>query len=387
MLKRDPSPVAERVYDMGVIHHEINDSNLDLQKQLVVADRLKYYSRIAREYHGVNNDDDFRRYIATSRQAVDWSNPALMMMLEDVPALSEWVKLIPTAAALVPLESPLSAHYPNGKSISAGARDFFINGIDARGVRYRNTLASNLYMERAENHIEKFGVSSKFTSGSFGCGAGNSVLNGLEELRLAYDDKVVAEGLFLDLDRNALKMVKEGARARGVDALVETRLHNVLDPRGIFAPRVARNGDLATSLSINGLRGERENARVFPQFDLIDAIGLAEYLKIEDSGYYRYGREELSRETAGLVTFVRNCYNALKPGGSLLVGNMLYDSRDTTNIETAILTIGWPHIQPRTMEEMGWAFQRAVPNVQVTAHMTQDCVYPIYEIQKPTMSI
>ena len=58
MLKRDPSPVAERVYDMGVIHHEINDSNLDLQKQLVVADRLKYYSRIAREYHGVNNDDD-----------------------------------------------------------------------------------------------------------------------------------------------------------------------------------------------------------------------------------------------------------------------------------------------------------------------------------------
>lgn len=382
MADLHPSTEPKPRDNFSIVYHNIEDPYLDSGQMERIASRLAYYVGIARDYRQIADAEDFARFIGDSevRSEVDWNNPALRKLIEETPTLENWVKLIPTAAALVPLEKPGLKVYPDGSPISDEARVFFANGIDARGVRYRNALTTGLYQDTASHILNRFGEQYEFSSASLGCGVGNSVLDALEMLRNPYSGYNI-RGTFLDISKTALDMLQQGAEIRGVENLVNTRRHNVLNTEGVFAPRRGSiNGNSVSGLAINGLTRNGD-----AQFDIVEAIGLAEYLKIEDSNYYRYGEEVSRRETAGLVTFVRNCYDLLKPGGSLFIGNMLYDKEDVSNISTAILTIGWPHIQPRSMEEMRGAFRRAIPdpNVGITAHLTQDCVYPLYQLQKP----
>jgi hypothetical protein len=86
------------------------------------------------------------------------------------------------------------------------------------------------------------------------------------------------------------------------------------------------------------------------------------------------------RRLAGAVTFLRNAFDCVRPGGVLVVGNML-DSHPELGL--TINVIQWPHIQPRSIDEMLGIFATAGLAGHVDVHLPVDGVYAVYAIHKP----
>jgi cyclopropane fatty-acyl-phospholipid synthase-like methyltransferase len=77
-------------------------------------------------------------------------------------------------------------------------------------------------------------------------------------------------------------------------------------------------------------------------FDLVEAIGLMEYLGALD-WTFRYGRLVASRKRlAGAVTLFRNAYELVRPGGVLVFANMLVSH---PQLAFTLNVVQWPHIQ------------------------------------------
>lgn len=82
---------------------------------------------------------------------------------------------------------------------------------------------------------------------------------------------------------------------------------------------------------------------------------------------------------AGAVTFVRNAFACVRPGGMLITGNML-DTHPQLGFTMDV--IQWPHIQPRSTAEMLDIFEAAGIRGHVDVHLPSDGVYAVYVLRK-----
>jgi len=108
-------------------------------------------------------------------------------------------------------------------------------------------------------------------------------------------------------------------------------------------------------------------------------VGILEYLEPNDWTYTYNGVISTRRKQAGAVTFIRNAFECVKPGGVLITGNML-DSHPQLGFTMDV--VQWPHIQPRSVAEMLAIFESAGLHGHIDVYLPTDGVYAVYAIRK-----
>lgn len=305
--------------------------------------------------------------ITRKRTKINRDDAALKVLISMYPDLSYWLDLVPTAAALGPLYNPEMTHLPvpGGHAISQGMRDYFRNLADAVGIRSRSEIMRHIVTEQA---LHGAGMSRW---ASLACGAAQPVFDAMEDIRNM--GGFVPEVTLVDYDKEALALVRQEAMRRQLSPRVCTRKMNILRPEGIASPERIGWREVAVS----ALRRKV----ILPQrgYDVVDAVGLLEYLRPED-WQYRYNRVIRTRQTmAGAVTFLRNASELVKPGGTLLVGNML-DSHPQLGFTLNV--IQWPHIQPRPIDKMlGIMEQAGLGAWETKVYCPDDGVYALYALR------
>jgi len=237
-------------------------------------------------------------------------------------------------------------------------REWFNNIADARGIRSRAHVMGELLRAQAEATAQP----PRWLS--LACGAAEPVF---QVMRAVRDERLQVPRVTLaDLDRGALELARTYAERSDLSCLTTLVRANVLDLRGF--------GKLANVL------GWRSASDWLNGFDAVDAVGLLEYLKPDDWTYTYKGVISSKRKLAGAVTFLRNAFACVRPGGMLIVGNML----DThPQLGFTLDVVQWPHIQPRSVSAMLEIFTTAGLEGHVDVYLPSDGVYAIYAITKP----
>lgn len=94
----------------------------------------------------------------------------------------------------------------------------------------------------------------------------------------------------------------------------------------------------------------------------MDALGIFEYFNDTDA-----------------VTFLKHVLRLLKPGGALIISNMLTSS---PQIDFALRCIGWTPIFPRTLQQLQDIHLAAgIPAENVTVIVPKDGVYAVMEVR------
>ena len=98
------------------------------------------------------------------------------------------------------------------------------------------------------------------------------------------------------------------------------------------------------------------------QAELVDALGIFEYFNDTDA-----------------VIFLQRALRLVKPGGAVIVSNMLTSS---PQIDFVLRSIGWEDIHPRTLQQLQDIHLAAgVPVENVTVVVPKDGVYAVMEIR------
>ncbi|WP_026928049.1 class I SAM-dependent methyltransferase [Granulicoccus phenolivorans] len=294
----------------------------------------------------------------TRRSRIDHTNPATRAILDRLPASAAWLATVPTAAALHPLYHPEDPALPSGTPIDAETRDWFRNIADARGIRSRAAVMQDVLTREATGAAPGRWL-------SLACGAAQPVFHTLESLAAAGGP--VPHVTLADLDQNALRLATTYAAAHGLTEHTHPVRTNVL----------TRDGFARLPRPVPGLT---RPSGWLETFDAVDAVGILEYLKPEDWTYTYRGILTTRRVLAGAVTFLRNAFACVKPGGLLLVGNMLTSH---PQLGFTLNVIQWPHIQPRSSDDMLALFAAAGLRGHLDIHRPDDGVYAVYVIRKP----
>lgn len=284
---------------------------------------------------------------------IDLDNPATREFLR-TPGAPDWLSMVPTAAALEPMYNPYQAVMPNGSPIGPRARQIFANMLDAQGLRSRAAalrkiaVADSMQRDRPSQWL------------SLACGAAETMLSAADQVRT--ENYLTPTVDLLDYDPRALRLARRHADQRSLTSAY-TRRFNVLNRKGLSA-----GGAFGFKPIIEG------------SYDLVEAVGLLEYLKADDWSY-RYSKVISSRRPmAGARTFLANAWRMVRPGGVLVVANMLPSH---PQIGFTLNVIQWPHIQPRTAEQMRVLLDDAGVYGRLTTLLPEDGVYGIYMIRKP----
>lgn len=302
-------------------------------------------TRLGNAYYG----DPERVDPARPRSGIDWSNPATRELAASVGGLAQWLRTVPTAAALDPLYRPDSACLPNGVPVHPEVASWFRNLSDGRGIRSRGRVLEHLLARQA---LLTPGRPHSWLS--LACGAAQPLLAAMDQLRDVGAQLPTAT--LADLDQSALDLAGSYAAARGLaDQLRPNRL-NVLRPNG-FGDRLAPGS-----------------------FDVVEAIGIFEYLRREDGAYAYDGVVRTTRRLAGAESFLAHAYDLVRPGGLLVIGNMLTDH---PQLGFTLNVVQWPHIQPRTVEDILDVIDVAGAAGSVEIIRPADGVYALYAIHKP----
>jgi DNA-directed RNA polymerase subunit N (RpoN/RPB10) len=250
------------------------------------------------------------------------------------PALAEWrCQLVPTALALWAVQHPLAERLISGGEMDLNSRPWFIHANDARGIRSRAKVMAAI----ADIHLNDR-VSGNWIS--LACGAAVPVLKTLRGAKLKAQKFTL---LLVDHDRQSLKFARGLATQYG---LVEGH-HFSLLMRNLF-DRMIASDKLVQEL------GE-ESA------ELVDGLGIFEYFS-----------------QAEAVHFIRHALRLVKPGGVLIISNML---KTSPQIDFALRCVGWTTIYPRTLFELREIILAAGINLQnVTVTLPSDGVYAVLEI-------
>lgn len=316
-----------------------------------IAHELRQLEVVAAEHYGADAGHRRKRL-----SAIDLTNPATARLAATYSSFEHWLSQVPTAAALHPLYDPEVTHYASGVPLDDGVREWFRNIADARGIRSRAAVMRQLLVATAGQDD----TGPRWLS--LACGAAQPVFRSMEQ--------VVAGGgptprvTLADLDAGALRLAAAYARSHGLQA--QTVRANVLDRRG-----------LATIPS--RLPGVGRRSGWIGAFDAVDAVGILEYLQPDDWTYTYNGVVTTNRKQAGAITFVRNAFACVKPGGVLITGNML-DTHPQLGFTMDV--IQWPHIQPRSIDEMLGIFEAAGIRGHVDVHLPTDGVYAVYVLRK-----
>lgn len=291
------------------------------------------------------------------RGQIDYNNPATKRLCRDFPAARDWLDMVPTAAALDALYNPRIEAFPNGTRIDESIRDFFCNLADARGIRSRAAVFQQLAVDDA---LSRKGKAARWLS--LACGAAHPALQAATEVRER--GGLEPRMTLVDVDPNALALAKRYADLHGVGGPVQFHRMNVLDLRGFRSVGWLNRSKLLPPAS----------------YDLVEAIGMLEYLRADD-WVYRYNRVIEQRQVmAGARTFLRNAWRMVSPGGHLLIGNMLPSH---PQLAFTLNVIQWPHIQPRDVPTMIDLLDDAGVVGERRIYLPDDGVYALYVIAKP----
>lgn len=251
------------------------------------------------------------------------------------PALTAWrTRLVPSALALFVVQNPLEDRLPDGTKMDSDSRQWFIHANDAIGVRSRARVLAALVDKYIRNASENNWV-------SLASGAAIPVLEALREAKL--DGQQVYLTL-VDKDPVALSWAETMAAQEGI--VVGEQL--TLLRRNLLHTLVS-NEDLLLEL------GEH-------QAELVDALGIFEYFNDTDA-----------------VIFLQRALRLVKPGGAVIVSNMLTSS---PQIDFVLRGIGWEDIHPRTLQQLQDIHLAAgVPVENVTVVVPKDGVYAVMEIR------
>ncbi len=250
------------------------------------------------------------------------------------PALAEWrCQLVPTALALWAVQHPLAERLISGGEMDINSRPWFIHANDARGIRSRAKVMAAI----ADIHLNTR-VSGNWIS--LACGAAVPVLKTLRGAKLKAQKFTL---LLIDHDRQSLKFARGLATQYG---LVEGH-HFQLLMRNLF-DRMIASDKLVQEL------GEQSA-------ELVDGLGIFEYFSQSEA-----------------VCFIRHALRLVKPGGVLIISNML---KTSPQIDFALRCVGWTTIYPRTLFELREIILAAGINLKnVTVTLPSDGVYAVLEI-------
>lgn len=307
---------------------------------------------------------DLRR---TRKGRVDRDNPATKALSDFIPTFSDWHATVPRAEALDPLYNPTKTHLPNGKEISPLLQEFFRNLPDAKGIRSRAVVADMCIEQEALQREEPLRVAS------LACGAAQPIVEVAKRLR---DTHITPELTLVDYDQAALSYAQQSIDNAELQEGAAIRRMNILQPSGLAHRDAAQQRSFVRRIAeatIDSRRLPRE------QYDVVEALGFVEYLKEDDWDYTYRSVITTKRRMAGANTFLRNAYELVKPGGVLLIGNM----RDThPTLGFTLNTVQWPHIQPRSVDEVSAMLRTVSPNDDIDVYLPDDQVYGVYAMRK-----
>lgn len=309
--------------------------------------------------------------------AIDYENPATKELIARVPGVEHWLALVPTPRALSPLYDPSGEELPGGHHIGDELRNWMIEIADARGLRYRSQMLTELLTDMTDT--EALGHRPSWLS--IASGAARPILQAAHEIATAQGD--APQMTLVDLSSEALGDARQYAAELNVDAHLRIERMNVLRRQGLDL-RVSM-GEIAMHRLFNRTDQARLSRERLPteSYDVVEAVGILEYMKPEDWTYRYNGVVNLRTIQAGAKTFLKNSYRLVKPGGDLIVGNML-DSHPQLGF--TLNTIQWPHIQPRSIDSMMELFDEAGLDAERHVYVPSDeanKVYALYRIHKP----
>lgn len=333
------------------------------------------------ESMGHYGDADIDHALARKRlSSIDFANPATKELIARIPGVEKWLALVPTAQALEPLYNPDMERLPNGHVIGAELREWLKNIADAIGIRNRAFMLKKVLAE------ETTGTATDVANerwASLASGVAQPILESAADLkeRLGVTPRLT----LADLSPSALSDAIDYSKQLGVSDAVTVERMNILRRQGLDVPVKFHE------LAIDALTRTRKSAEerslsrdVLPagSFKKVEAVGILEYLKKKDWAY-RYNKvANIRTMQAGAETLLKNAYRLVEEGGDLLVGNMLVDR---PQLGFTLNTIQWPHIQPRSIDEMMALFDDAglegERHVYVAADPSER-IYALYRIRK-----
>ncbi|SDQ40654.1 class I SAM-dependent methyltransferase family protein [Quadrisphaera sp. DSM 44207] len=254
-------------------------------------------------------------------------------------AMREWRReLVPGAVALYPVQRQAS-HLPSGAPLDATARRVFLDSIDGIGIRSRARIMSQA-VRRVTEASWRSGAPEPATWVSLACGAAVPVLDAVAALR---GPRVHLQ--LVDLDASALAFAARLAAEQGLVEGVDYALHR----RDLVRTAVAGSS-------------------------LVDEVGEGAATVVEALGIFEYFTD------ASCVRLLRNAYRMLRPGGALVVGNMLSDRRQLHFNQRAA---GWPRLHPRSVDQLVGLVRRAgLPTRRTRVSIPEDGVYAVLEVDR-----
>lgn len=295
--------------------------------------------------------DEFNRYVdALSHLAFqhkdEWqvptqangfqTNPARSMFYSRFPGnetMHEWQKDILKARALYPLQKPHDALRVLPGGVDDYAMDVFMFAKDSIGIRSRAAIMKDVALEAAEQSVD-----NEITILSLGSGAAVPTIDAAGSIRDNLGKKVKME--LCDLDGESLELAAE-------------LMHDARIP--------AEDVDMYVGHFIRKLdEMKKRGARA----DIVEALGLFEYLKPRDA-----------------TNLLEDAYELAKPGGVVIVSNML---SDRPQLEFNQFAVGWPYVVPRSEAEfVQLAIDASIDPNEITFTVAGDGVYGVLEIRKP----
>lgn len=302
------------------------------------------------------------------KSSIDYQNPATRELLRLVEGVEHWLDLVPTAAALHPIYNPDSNELPGGQPMTEDLRHWLGNLLDGIGIRSR---AEVVRMVMSDEVLRRGGGGQWL---SLACGAAQPVFRALERVR-DYG-MTMPKAVLADYDKRILSLASSYARSAGLSEYTRLQRMNVLNANGLTAPSLM--DPFARAL------GSRQKLQA-GSYDVVEAVGILEYLKEDDWPYTYRGVITRNHNMSGAKTLLRNAYELTKPGGLLLVGNML----DThPQLAFTLNVVQWPHIQPRSIEHMAEIIHDSgVTPESLDIYCPSDGVYALYAMRKPVATV
>lgn len=265
-------------------------------------------------------------------------NPAAAWVYASA-TMREWrARLVPSAMALYPVQRG-GSHLPSGAPMDEMAHRVLVDSLDAIGIRTRARVMGDV-VRRATAEAGPGTCGEPRSWVSLACGAAVPVLDALATLPEA---RVHLQ--LVDLDAEALAFARSLAAEQG---LVEGRDVTLLQ-RDLVRSVVAGTG-------------------------LLEELGEGRHLVVEALGIFEYFTD------ASCVRLLRNAHRLLRPGGVLVVGNMLADRPELAFNQRGA---GWPRLFPRSTEQLVDLVRRAgLPLERTTVSVPEDGVYAVVDVRR-----
>ncbi|WP_084106024.1 hypothetical protein [Demequina sp. NBRC 110056] len=253
-----------------------------------------------------------------------------------------WRDLVPSAAALWALEHPGDPELPGMPALDLSPDDWAVltHTWDAVGIRSRAAVVSAILRDR-------FAGAGATAWLSLGSGGLSALMAAARDLGACGSPAMLE---VRDGDEQALALAEE------------------LSDRG-RVPVLTQRQDLFDLGALASAAGG---------YDLVDLVGFLEYLPAEPL-HTRRARVPSATE------LVRAAVAATRPGGIVILGNM---RTDRPHLEFVERIIQWPHIVPRSLEELIAVIEGAgMPRDAITLHLPDDGVYAVATIEVANGSV